>query len=578
MKFSLSDTMASFVQKPNLVFHFVWSLLLFLICKFTIGNYYEVYEAIPPTTLTGVLMDGVPANIIYPIASIGLSDFYVLLYRLNANITWYDYFMALYLITAAAVVFTAVHQTLKEGLPVWQIILLNTFIFLLFFADSILNWNYTRNSITICTAAFISLVLTPVHSKLTRQQIISLGLHTLLFAIGTMVRPESGALIFILSAAFFFCYHGFKKVAWLKIITLFIPILLIVGGTTLHRHISSEFFMQIEPITEYQIGLGNIAPINQMKTPEDSMKYVALQNGMVNDPGQISQAFIHQITDYKSAVVFNRSLLLRALHILNETIRQSFAWLLFNGAVLLYLLVFAGSAHQRFRYLFFHLFFWLTVSGIAYLMTMESRIFCPLLFFYSSVNIIFLLEQKHTTAAPQQRLVLYFFIAAISALTATTLLNMVSTRKDYEKNIALNHRQFYALQKIAAGKILAPDSYASMILFFNNFYPFQSPNFTAFKKIFLIDFEAYTLTPPYRKYANGNCQCNSTDLGEFYDYFYAHKNEVVFVGTNQRFQLIESYLKIVHHKNYSFQSGGLVNMSGGNFIQEMDSIKTYTFL
>ncbi len=562
--------------KPVFLFHFAWSTLLFLLTKYFIGNYYEVYEFIHPATLCGKLMDGQPANIIYPIANVGLSGFYVWLYTLASNVPWYDYVMALTIIISVVVIFRAVHFTLREKTNTLVIVLLNTALFFIFIADQIVNWNITRGAFIACIAAFVWFALVVLPQKLSQQTLLPLLLNSLLFTLGTMIRPETGELILLLTIGYLFLSYGFKKEVWLKSLTLLIPVLIIAGYVAYDRHTSAEFYMQLEPATEYQIGIGNTISITEMKTPEDSIKYVALKAGIINDPQKISYAFVTRVIGNKSMFVFTSTKFYRAVNILQQNIYNSYPLFLFSLVLLFIGIIFLFATPLALvRYLLFHLFFWSLIFSITYFMIMESRLFSPLLFFSAMTSIVFLCQYNFHQVLHQQKWYVFAIPILFLAVAIVQFSSLQNTSTKYKADIKANHMVYEQLKKQAAHKILAPDANAFMIIFFNNFLPFQTPDFSIFKKVFLIDLEALSLRPAYRIFLNYNCHCNSTNLGEFYDYLYAHKKEVVFAGSAERFKLFETYLRIVHHRPYTFRTvstlpNGATNETNGLSIFEIE--------
>ncbi len=557
MKFNFSDRFYSAFQKHHFFFHLGLSAFLFLLVKFFLGNFYEVYEFFIPATLCGKLMDGMPANIIYPIANIGLGQVYIWLYSLNADVPWYDWMMAAFMVLSTAVVFSAIFASLCQQGRAWQITAFNVALFLLFIAEHIVNWNITRGAFIMCIAAFICFALILAERKFSMRMCCMLLANAALFILGFLVRPESGELILILGTGYLFFRYGFKKEIWLRFLPFIIPAVCVAGYLTYERHQSTEFYLQLEPITEYQIWLGNMVPISEMKTAEDSMKYVALKEGIVNDPEKISNEFVKRVVAGKSSLRLEKDLFVRAASILLESIK-AYPHLLFLNLFLTTIFFVSFIRKGKWLgYIFFHAFFWALIFSICYLMVMEPRIFGAALFFYTAGNLIFLFQSGCFSQFKPNALK-HSLIAAgcITILAQLYLMNI--SRNDYEKNIIQNRLRFQALENTARNNLLVPDANAFMIIFFNNFTPFQTPNFSAFKKVFMMDLETKSLHPGYRSYLDKNCGCNSADLGEFYDYLYSHKEEVVLVGELHRWQFFESYLKIVHHKNYSFKSVGFI--------------------
>jgi hypothetical protein len=552
MLLRLRNFFLSATPKQLFLFNLVVATLLFLFTKYVIGNYYEVYEAIPPTMLSGKLMDGVPANIIYPIASVLLSDLYVRLYALWPNVVWYDYFMAGYMILAVAVIFTAIHLRLRDKLSLPKIILVNAAIFFLFIADNILNWNYTRTSFTVCIAAFIWFaILMP--QKFSRQMIVPYLLTALLFLLGVLIRPEAGQLMFLLIGFYLFCRMGFRKELFVKLLPFFIPVLLVSGSILYDRKTTNQFYIQLDPAVEFAIALDKVVPISEMKTTIDSMKYVALKQGIVNDPHYITNAFMHGVVSKNALLFFNNALLRRARDTLCENIKTR--WQTASFGVLLFLIglfYLLPWKRKAFAFVCYSGFFWIMLFGVAYFLTLETRLTAPLLFFYAAANMIFLFENNFLFAMSgsffKRTLLVGFCITTIAVL-----FQLGGTRKDYEKSIAENHRTFKALEQIGRNKVLVPDASACMIIFFNNYLPFHTPDFRAFKGILMVDMEAMTLAPAYQAYLKKHCSCQTDDLGALFGYFYSIKGEVVFAGTPERMALFQSYLQIVHGKSFSFQ-------------------------
>jgi hypothetical protein len=458
-----------------------------------------------------------------------------------------------YIILAVAVIFTAIHLRLRDKLSLPKIMLVNAAIFFLFIADNILNWNYTRTSFTVCIAAFIWFAMILMPQKFSRQMIVPYLLTALLFLLGVLIRPEAGQLMFLLIGFYLFCSIGFTKGLFVKLLPFFIPVLLVSGGILYDRKTTNEFYIQLDPAIEFAIALDKVVPISEMKTTIDSMKYVALKQGIVSDPHYITNAFMHGIVSKNALLFFNDTLLRRARDTLCENIKTrwqtaSFGLLLFLIG-LFYLL---PSRRRALAFVCYNGFFWIMLFGISYFLTLETRLTAPLLFFYAAANMIFLFENNFPFATSgsflKRTLLLVFCITTIAVLV-----QLSGIRKAYEKSIAENHKTFKALEKIGNNKVLVPDASACMIIFFNNYLPFHTPDFSAFKRIFMIDMEAMTLAPAYHAYLKKHCNCRADDLGALFDYFYAIKGEVLFAGTPERMVLFQSYLQIVHGKSFSFQ-------------------------
>lgn len=531
----------------------VWAFLLFLFTKYCFGNFYEVYEFIHPATLSGSLTDSVPVSFISPIALFGLGEIYRKLYLTYPGFAWYDYGSATQIILSSALIFYSIHMLLKQYLSRLKILLYNTVVFFLFISETIVNWNCTRTAFLACIASFIfwiSYQTTHLNSKLNW---VSFVITALFFAVGIADRPEVGELLLLLIFIYFLCFPKIETKSILGFLPFLIPSFLIIGSIYYSTRSSTEFYDLLDPVTEYEIGVGNMVDVHQMKTIEDSMKFVALQSGILNDPQQISYAFVMRLVMPFPSGYFNFFSLSRALNILREIVCQHYPSILINVGVFLFVFYFLlGNARWRFRYLLFNLLFGLIIFGITYFMTMEGRLFAPLMFFYACAMILPTFQISILSLSSKNNWMKLTSISFLLICGVLWFLRMNTTIKKYENDISKNRVVYEQLKKQTANKIIAPDANAFMVIFFNNFLPFQTPDFTIFKKIFLIDIESLSLKPAYRNFLDTNCICNSTNLGEFYDFLYAHKNEVVFTGSVERFKLFETYLQLVHHRPYRF--------------------------
>ncbi len=574
----MQGVISSFTKGQGFRLHLLWSALLFGITKILIGNYYEVYEFIFPLMFSGKLMDDVPGYVFYPIAHLGVEKLYVKLYELSPNVPWYDLMMGSYFVFSVAVFFKAFENSSKGKLKPWSIILFNTVIFFLFISESILNWNYTRTSFMVCIAAFVwveSQKIIPGFSKTNIWFLVSAGL---LFALGVLIRPEAGTLMFILSSGFFICTKGFKKETALKILPFFIPTIIISGSVMFNRLTSEEFYSQLDPVTEYQIRLGNVVSISEMKNAEDSMKYIALREGLVNDPAYINLDFVERVIGGRNIFLFSHQLFNRAKYLLKETLAN---YILIIGLNIILmasgLWFFRRNKLKLLRFVVFNGLFWLLLFSIAYLMTMENRLIAPLLFFYFVALIHFLPNDKLLSYWSRNAVSKAIVIVPITGLLAISLYYQVSEGKNYLRNVTLNRKNFQKLEQASVGKILVTDAAATMIILYNNFLPFQNPVFKKANKILFIDIETLTLTEPYRKFLDRNCNCNSMNLRELFDYFYSNKKEILLAGNPKRIKLFESYLRIVHHKQFNLQEACRLGNNPEASENQNNSISIFSF-
>lgn len=561
-------------SKKNNLFHYVIvASLLSIATKVFVGNFYEAYEFMQPAMLSGIMTDGIPADFFAPYGMIGLGKLYKCLYLFLPKYPWYDIITMLYIVTACAVFLLGIDRLLSSKFSREQIFIVTTSFFFLFITDVILNWSYTRTASLLCVAAFgwhQSLPNTIVNSNFKRLS------ASFLFLLGTLIRPEIGELMAILIFGYLFWLHGVSKKTIVELFPFLIPALFVFAILAYTKINSGEFYDQFESSMEFQIASKNIVGIDKMKTAEDSAKYIALSNGIVNDPSNINIQFVKRVLDTDNANnFFNKDRFIKSVYILSQNIR-AYSHIVFACFVLTvygFILV-CRSRKKTYRFIAFLLYYTFVVFTITYTMTMEARLFDPLLLFFSISVFYFIvreLSQRNTSVFKRSKpigiiLLTYCIISQWFALKATA--------DNYMSNLTINHKLLTSIRAYGKDKILVPDAYGFMILYFDNYKPFQRGSFDSFKNVFLMDMETFSLKPDYRTFLNKNCNCNSTNLGQFYNYLYENKDDVIFLSCNKRLRLFESYLKTVHKKNYRFKL--LANLPDG-VSKETTSMSMFIF-
>lgn len=574
LTYRFKHTSVSFFQKANFLFYLLGSTLMFLLTKYCIGNYYEAYEFMQPAMYSGAMTDGVPSSFFSPIGMVGLGQAFKFLYSVSPHLPWYDSFLSIVIIVSAAVIFYSIHVLLQSIAHRWVEIVANIILCFLFITDFIINWSYTRVAFLACISAFIWWA---VNQRANRPMpvIRILCFVPVMFGLGTLIRPEVGELMLILVICYQICIHGFKKATIIQILVFLIPVLLIAGGIAYDKKATPEFYNQFIPSMEFQLASGNTIGIDKMRTPIDSMKYIALREGIVSDPDYINIEFVRRIIKKEQFLSYDEVRISHALSVIRRNV-VPYAHIV----VLDFFLVLTGfyllrkAKRKVMGYVSFIIIFSALVFFIAYFITMENRIFAPLLFFLAIASLIPILQNSNGLPTLQSKLARFIAALFLLVVSASQIGYLKSRHDRYESDLYDNHKIYNTLKTQAAHQFLIPDALGFMVCFFNNFRPFEKPDFSSFRNVFLIDMETFSLKPDYKKFLDKNCECRSVDMGRFYEYLYKNKSEVLFVGSIDRMKLFEAYLKIVHEQNYHFH---VVSTLPGGASAETKALCMYQF-
>lgn len=536
---------------------FLYSVFLAtFLCLFAyafLGIYYEEYESAFEAMFNGSFTEGIPWDNFFYMAYLGVGELFALLTTKLPRVMWHDWLLAFSLWLSVVVIFTSIWVRFQGQLKTWQIALFNIALFAIFILDNGLNFNLTRVSFLVCGAAFIWFALIALEKPFNRSQLPAYVLCSLLFILGFLIRIETGILLFGFMLSYVYARKGIGKDLLLKTLPFAIPTVLITGGVVYDIATTSQHYKLVETGAEYQMSLGNVVPLETMKTPEDSMRYMGLMGGIVNDPAYVSYSFIKSILAPKSPWEIDVRLLTRAVQLLAERLSRYYCILTIYGLLLIcaFRLLWADKK-ALFRYLVYTACFWGLLFLITYKLKMEHRVLSPFLFFFVSGNFCLLLPHGFMQLVKSKVIRVALAVVGIYAVAAATGQAYALTI-DYKSNIKFNRERYAAFESAAKGKIVVPDFHVYKVMYFDNALPFKKREAGPFKKVFQMDMSAYSLIQPYRAYLDSNCKCNSADLGEFFDYLQANKQDFVFAGVPQRINLFQSYLNIVHHKAYIFE-------------------------
>lgn len=541
-------------NKPNnlkytlLVFIIAYTFVLF----YFFGFYYEFYESLFTALLSGSLTPEVQYNNLFYFGHVGLSHIYSWFYTIAPKISWLNYFSYLYLITATFLIIKPFFNFSKLG---WFIYSLAAFI-LWISAEHFILLNLTRVSMLLTFGSLFALIFSPELDKKTNyfKSIFLLLISTL----GILTRVESGILIIVIIILFLTIYYppeisNKKKRTLLK---LLYPILLIVFCTAWFKidiKTSDEFYKQIEPNLEYELMVrNNILEISSMKNARDSVRYMAVYDGMWGDAKTNDLYFLKSLIKHEDFKLWDPY----TLHIAYVSIVRSINNCLSISITLLILFLFSIGlliADKKYksalRLLLFNISFWILLFIISYKAKMVERGLSPMLFSVSILHIYILL--KHTSLLKRKvTKAIFVFILFFIAFYHYNFLS--STSDKYSREYNLFNKRLDFLEKNLKDKSLMLNK-ESVDILMKSQRPFKSFDFSSFKSILIYDMLAFNTIEPYKSYLALKCNCNPLDYKSFFSNI-IHSNEIdpLFVISESSKNFLKEYLITVHKQNTSW--------------------------
>jgi len=107
------------------------------------------------------------------------------------------------------------------------------------------------------------------------------------------------------------------------------------------------------------------------------------------------------------------------------------------------------------------------------------------------------------------------------------------------------------IERKYTGKIIMPGLHQAQLMI-NSSFPFDIPDFSSFKKIYLFDSDVLYLVENYNAYLRENCNCNAGNYADFMDFLVTKKEELVIISNEERTDLMTYYCSKVRKENYLF--------------------------
>jgi hypothetical protein len=528
---------------------------------FVFGFYYSEYEGLNTALLSSSLTPGMHFRSVYFSGNIGISYFYALFYQFLPGVQWISWLEYLWLFISSGVLSLALWQSMPDRFSTGVKTVVMISVYILVFADHHMHLIYTRVSYMVCGSALIGLVCFFGRSEAIKQNCFFFILLNLFFVVGTLIRNEAAiACVLLLLPFALFSLQNIKQ----TIILFLFPLLVVLGqslffAVDIRNASKEEFYKQVEPdIEEQYTARGNLKPLSAMSTHTDSVKYALSHEMAFSDPRVMTPEWLRSL-------ILPEGLIFTDLHQWHRVYTELYDimsryWYLVLIVVLLGLGLYgqwdSSDRYRLYYWLLFELSFWGLTVAQTYVDKVNERSWLPYISLFIFCHII--LFSKNVKRMTMRRIIPIITICSILLVVQIYHLNAESGRM--KSDLASQQRQYNAIRKLAADRILVANSSAFNSLFMSS-TPFQNFDFSSFRKVYITDSYIITFLPYYQSYLEKECGCDMYAYPSFWAYLKDHKNQVLVISTASRMKAIENYLRDIHHTDLSFVA---IDSSGDN--------------
>lgn len=402
----------------------------------------------------------------------------------------------------------------------------------LLFLENIISITHTRFATIYCGVALTYLLF----KKTNRKSEI---LHNIIFLTGFLHRPESGvgAIIIISAAYLLYTFKPFRLVK--KLVFAVLCCVVFFATLYIHKPFTNRFEIKIEPDIEYALSTQRISPISEMKSEADSLRYEMATNGMFIDTSFVNIAFLRNISGQQFSFEPDK---------FSKACSNMWNLYLYNPvfiALFLSLFIFLISNRSYllvFRLILFLVFIFALLTYLDYNVAVGQRHFYSLLIVIAFVSLQFYPKEiKHNNWLNG----LLFTIVCFG--TIITLKNTLSNQINIAQEVECIQDNMKKIEQRYRNKTMLMD--INTIHLVDQKYTFFNQNYSA-NQYLLFDVSTYSILPRYLKYLSQICNCDASKANEVLQW--ASKNNVIFITTEHRKDLLRKYLKVHHNIESDF--------------------------
>ena len=538
------------MYKDNFLILFI-TLFCFLFTYLFFGFYYVEYEGLTSALFSGTLTPNLPFRSMYFSGNFGVSYLYSYLYETFPNIECLSWIYYSYLFVSSFLACYIVNSLLPEKTSIYVKITLYINVYIFVFSDHAIHLLYTRVSYMVCGLSLISLIVIFHSSDTIKSRLGIFILINIFFLLGALSRIESAVACFLL---IIFFALAFSQNNVKQIIRLFFFPCLIIAAISLRLTFdistatSKEFYKQVEPdIEEQLIARENKIELSEINNHRDSIIYSAASDMMWSDPKIISPQYLRSLIQSEKFIFTDVKQWKRVYKNCLE-ISLKYWYLIAFTSLLSLILFFIIDVRKNKLYpiylIGFVLSFWILIVIQTYTDKLNDRSFSPYLSLFIFCH--FLMLMKYYSS--KKTLWLYPVSFFCFIFLAFHLWSLKIEATILKKDLMIYQSNFEKIKKVAGNSFLVINSTSFDYLFLSN-KPFHPFNFSIFKKIYITDGYIIPFLPYYKRYLEGECNCDIYNFPSFWYYLESVHEKVVIVSAPLRMKIIQEYIfEMYHHK------------------------------
>lgn len=532
------------MRKSFLIFSVFFSLVIIVFHSF-IGLNFEFLESNIPSMLSGKINNDFSLNHMFFSAHYPLADWvYIPLYKLISPyyFPFYETFMYAFIIVSGSIIAYVVSEKIKKTPNYLHLLFTTTCSLIYFFL--IINLQHTVVAFLLCLAAS-SLLYLDIDDRSKQEKLLINIAAVSLFALGLMIRFQVGILFSIIIFVAWLVLRLNNRIALSAIIPIILITVVLYGVIMQKRALSNDYCQKMDLVIGHQLmDRGNIIPISEMHSYEDSIKYLSVIQPL-SDPEYLSIDFIESLIAFDPVFGIDQRFFVRTFDIFKQYVGQQKGLLLiYISIVIITIFTYRKNKTQALRWVLFNLFFWSLIILTIYSIKMELRVFRSIFF----TLIIF-----HCINIPTQQFKHRFLIQLLSPIILYGFVSFIQFEISFfnknRENTLLHKKLSAEIAQKYPNRIIVPGMNLSSV-YMANFFPFERPDFSAHKHIFLFDTDTFFWQENYNNWVKKECNCDTGDMVSFLDYL--SENDAVYIGSKERTQAIQTYCSDIRKTDYNF--------------------------
>lgn len=513
---------------------FVFSYLVF-------GFYFERYEPLSVSLLSGVFTPGMPYSDFFYLAHIFIVKLFAVLFTNFPETPWLSIFQYTYIFISHYILLMLLNKYTKSNL----VLMVSSVVLSLFIMEFYVHHVMTRVSFLLSFAALLK-IIDIYHTK--EKNLLKSSFCYVLFILAVLIRPEPPTIIItIVSLTYFIFIYSQNFIR--KIIKTFVVFwkvgvicLLAIFWVSAQIYNSDDFYKQIEPEVEYELAArNNFIPIKSMTNKVDSMRYMAIYNGVWGDATTNDADFLRSLIASEKKSDQFMFLVNNAKSNVLASISNCKSIFILNTA-LFFILLLTTILKRRdlfIKTILAHLAFFSIVFLMSYKIKMVETSLSPMLF---SMAVIYLFISLKLMSNDIIKSLWLGILISTSIYHLFFLNNSIKPAQNkFEKAQKVNS----LIAKQFSRKSLFIDQIAFELMF-KGFKPFETIKFDGIDKIYLFNSQHMTTVEPYKTYLAKDCNCDPNNYRAYFNFLLNKKEDVVFFISEESSDFFEEYLSIVH--------------------------------